>query len=213
MNAESAVLPFQVKAPAPAAVPDEPYRRPAESELVRDIRHEIERIVDEEDKRFEDYACDQYEGCIDLDDVIKDFESNYSSRSIGLTPWDGYDGAELVAALKTKLDTDQIQSLIFECAEPQTCDYYIQWNEVASVPVGEQEYQIDIDDHEDLKDLVAKATDAELKELRIRDGSVLAYGNPCERIIWKLDVGIFLEAVAEILGDDPNHGDAVNEGG
>jgi hypothetical protein len=76
VGAVPAVLQFQSKALAPAAAPYEPYRRPVESELVQNIRREIESIVEHEDERFGDYISDCYADCIaDNNQIIKEIKS------------------------------------------------------------------------------------------------------------------------------------------
>lgn len=176
------------------------------TDTVRDIQRELERIVESEDKCFEDRIGDyDYLACDDPKEVLKAFAENYTSRKIGFTDNDELNGHGVLAAFRKHLEDNAIASLILEASEVETCDYYIQWNEVYSASIGEMEYQIDFDDLPDLKALLDAATPEERAAAGVdasdyKDGSMLVYGMPCDRIIWKVDPEIILERLNQLEG-------------
>ncbi len=168
--------------------------------LNKDLVRQLERAVDEITNHYDETFCENlndYEYLLEDQDeqIIKDFESNYSSRGLGFVDNDELDGAEVIAAFRDRRFTDSdIVRVLLGAAECEPCDIYIHYNEIASVSIGEYEHQIDVEGHPELKDLIAAATDEELKAARIEDrDSFYAYGNPCDRIIWKVDPKIVLE--------------------
>lgn len=195
------VVPFRLPS-APEAVQAEQVRvapkRAAHSDIVRELEREVERIVDVEDGFFEE-RLDDYSDCIDESEVLRNFLDNYSSGSIGIKELDDLSAEDILELARTRLGGDQkVVDLILECSEAEASDYYVKWNEVASVPIGEMEYQIDVSDHADLEALIAQATDEELSAAGINDrDSFMGYGRPCERVIWKLDAEMLLERLSD----------------
>jgi hypothetical protein len=182
------------------------------TDLIHEIEAELDRIRDAEDQAYVDNIetwADVYSCCLDESPgtVLENFKKNYTSRSIGITPYDELSGGDMLQLLKQRdITDDDIVKLIIDHCEPTDCDYYVQWNEMESVQVGETEYQYDLDGTE-LKRLIDSATAAELEYLRIlprdvKNGHLLVYGSPCDRIVWKLDPETFLTAVAELIGEE-----------
>lgn len=177
------------------------YKRTEDSDMVAEIRHEIDRISEQYDDDFCEHRLDDYADCIaDADDIIRNFKSNYSSRSIGIKEHDDLNADEILERLQRRLTKKQIVALLLDCSNPETCDIYVHWNEIASVQIGEMEYQIDVEYHEDLKNLIAQATDDEIEQAGADRDSFLVYGYPCDRIIWKLDPETLLERLVELEG-------------
>jgi hypothetical protein len=171
------------------------------SEAYRNLRAEVERIVESCDQTWIEnlsdytYLLEDHE-----DEIIKNFKDNYSSRSIGLIEFDDIDGDEMVAMLLKTITKQALTALLIDSSECIECDYYVQWNEIASVSIGEMEYQVDVENEPTLKVLMAQCTDEELKEAGIKDpDSFLVYGMPCDRLIWKVDPEILLARVAPYL--------------
>jgi hypothetical protein len=175
------------------------------SEAYNALRHHLDDLATREDEAFEDRLenyGDLWDGC-DEDEIVRDFRSNYRAKGIGFEPFDHLTGDEITDAVLPILGRKGLVDLLCEHAEPRTCDYYVQWNEVFSVQIGEMEYQIDVEPGTELEALYDACTPEERADLRFgklgTDRSVLVYGNPCERIIWKLDPETFLEAVTSTL--------------
>jgi desulfoferrodoxin (superoxide reductase-like protein) len=164
-----------------------------DKELIKKIQAAVWELVEMYDNDFDpsfyaDCGLDQ-----DADEVLKTFIENYSSRSIGLSEFDTLEADEVLSKLKLTLKTETIAELILKHCDLITADYYTQWNEMYSVQVGEVEHQIDVEYYPHLVELIAQATDEELVEARAERDSFLAYGNPCDRVIWKLDVEQFFD--------------------
>lgn len=147
-----------------------------------------------------------YSYCLEAGEVVRSFRENYSSRKIGFSPFDHLTGDEIADALLKSLSEEQLSVLLLKHSEAEACDYYVQWNEVGSVSIGETEHQIDVElnDGSELANLINACTEAELESLRFQShsgdhGSFWLYGNPCDRIIWKLDPETFLEEATPLL--------------
>lgn len=176
------------------------------TELIRDLRSEVDRVVEREDEYWGESSSlnDYFDEC-DRDEVLKRFSENYTTRQIGFIDRDQMGGEEMLAALRgAGLSAAQIYNLIMTfCEAVARNDIYDHWNDIATVGIGEMEYQIDVSDHPALADLITQATDEELREAGIKDRqSFLAYGRPCELVALKLDAKAFLEATNEILGPE-----------
>lgn len=174
------------------------------TDAYRALQLEVERIIDAEDTAFCASGLADYSYAIsdDMDEIIRNFRENYSSRRIGFQPFDHLDGDEIADAALKILSKEDFVNLILSHADAQDCDIYIQWNEIASVAIGEREYQIDVEAGTELAALIEACTPDERKDLlgRYFDGrSFLAYGRPCDRIIWKLAPAPFLEAIEPTL--------------
>jgi hypothetical protein len=160
-------------------------------ELIKKIRDAINDITDELDRAFDP---SHYDGAFDFDhdEVLRSFKDNYNSRSIGVTDFDDLDASEIISKMKLSLKTETIVNIILAHTEIIEADYYTQYNEVYSIQVGETEYQLDVCDYDELETLIAEATDEELKEAGADRDSFCSYGEPCVRVIWKLDAEAFL---------------------
>lgn len=175
------------------------------SEAVEALISHLEELTEAADKNWLDNVEDaggSYGCCLEdtEDQIIKDFRGNYRSKGIGFEPFDHLTGDEIADALLKSMPAEEFAGLVLKHCSVADCDYYVQWNEMASVQIGEMEYQIDVEEGTELKTLVDACTEAELKSIRhYGSGAFLVYGNPCSRIIWKLDPETFLEAVAPML--------------
>lgn len=166
----------------------------SKTELNRDIRHAVDSIVESLDDIFdpETYADVMLDPSnSDLDDIIRNFRDNYRTPSLGYVEGDELDGDELADALIKSIGREELVRLIAQHSEYITSDYYVKWNEMDSVQIGEYEYEIDVADHPELAELIAQATDADWPSEN-RD-SFLAYGHPCDRVIACLDAESFLQ--------------------
>lgn len=159
------------------------------NDLPKSITRIIDDIVDRLDDETADCLASDYAYYLtdeaDIRECLNNFESNYSSRSIGFIPHDDLTGKEIREALS---NDDLLWSLIKNSSEVIALnDIYTQWNEINSLIMGEYDYEIDPTDYPDL----AAALAAE----GLDQDSILAYGRPCERLILKLDPKAFLEAL------------------
>jgi hypothetical protein len=168
-------------------------------QLVRDLKNAISDLIDSMDDQFDD-RLEMYADVMldptnsDLDQIEENFRRNYSSRSIGKIKNDELDGNELADLLIKSMGQKEFVRLIAEHSYFQTSDYYVKWNEMDSIQVGEVEHQIDVDYEPTLKALIDQATDEQLKEAGIDDRDMFfVYGNPCDRVIAKLDAEKFLK--------------------
>lgn len=192
------------------------------TDAYRALQREIESIIDAEDEAFCERDLDDYSYAIDddPDTLIRNFRDNYNSRRIGFQAFDHLTGDEIAdAALKT-LSKQSFADLILKHAEATDCDIYVQWNEVASVSIGEYEYQIDVDSESKLAALIEACSPEERTDLLGRHfdgGSFLAYGCPCDRIVWKVDPETFLEGIepalraAGLTDPDDDNGEHAND--
>lgn len=157
------------------------------------IRSMVDEIVEREDQNWLDNLSDDYNYLMigndsDTDQVLKNFVSNYSSPSIGKVKNDDLTGEEL----RVLLGDDLLLELIRACSAAEPSDYYVKWNEIASLTIGEQEYQIDLGYYPELsRALKAEGIDA--------GESFFAFGSPCDRLIMRLDAKAFLKAANKEL--------------
>lgn len=168
-------------------------------ELVTEIKREVESVIEEMDDSFDDCYLDQYADVLldpdnsDRDQIFKNFADEFSPSGVGFVPGDSLDRVDLIDALKEKLGEKELIRVIAEYSEAEPTDsYYRQSNSVDSVLVGEMEYQIDVEYHPDLAALIAQATDADLKEARVKRDHFFVYGRPCESVFMRLDADAFL---------------------
>lgn len=177
-------------------MPTKPEYSERELELFKELRDVISELSDQEDKSWLDQEHD-YEYVLEKNEIIANFVENYSSKSIGCTKFDDLSAEDIAA----RVPADVLTQAILTHSEFEPCDYYIQWNEMGSVGIGEYEYQIDVADASpDLHKCLAQMTDAELTKfhawtgyLRVSRDSFCIYGNPCERLVFKLDPEAFLQ--------------------
>lgn len=188
------------------------------SELVYSLINEIESIVSAEDDQFLDYINDRLAWLIDEaddDEIIRNFERNFSVKHMKFLEFlpeslNGMDisrfdfGRQIILFLEFHgVSREEIRQLITDSIDRiEPSDLYLKYNEIHSWPIGETEYQIDVVDHAELKELIDQATDNELKQAEISDReSFLVYGNPCERAVWLVDPEIVCEKVQEIIAE------------
>jgi hypothetical protein len=137
------------------------------------------------------------------DGLIENFERNFSTPSVGLVDYDGLNGSEIIKLFG--VNKDRLTDLIrLHSSVDYDHSFYVQHNEMGSHQIGEMEYQIDVCDHSDLKEImIGYLTSAEAAAIGYKDReTIMAYGRPCERLILKLDANDFLAAVAEVLGPE-----------
>lgn len=148
----------------------------------------ISEIVESFDRDWLAQNSEMYLDAIEENDVIEGFKSNYCSPSLGRIKHDDLDAEEILK----KLGRSKLLKLIYENSEMVESDYYVEHNEMVSIQVGEVESQLDLEFYPDLaEELKREGKDCE--------GSILVYGNPCDRVILKLDSKAFLKAAAKIL--------------
>lgn len=166
------------------------------TERAREIERAVEEIIEIMDKQWEEDRIGTY------DDLIMDVDDDdilMAAQEAGLMTFmetvSGADIPDAVVARALKLSSE------FH----STNRLHTMSGEIYSLPIGEVEYEISIDDHEELAALIDTATHEELVEVRcfsalnvIKYGSFLAYGRPCERLVWIANAA---EAAA-ILGID-----------
>ena len=117
----------------------------------------IDRITNDHDDFWLDSIEDQVGDCLtgqsNNEEILKNFELNYSSGSIGIVDFDDLTAEEI----RKKIGNDKVLlELLKNSSEILPCDYYIQHNELNSIQIGETEHQIDLCDHEDLQNLLEK---------------------------------------------------------
>jgi hypothetical protein len=164
------------------------------------LRDELNDIVEAQDKAFVEGDLTAYMECSENgpEETLRYFRENYGSRRIGFQPFDHLDGDEIATAALKVLTKRALADLILTACDATDCDYYIQWNEMGSIGIGEEEYQIDVDPGSELSALIEACTPEERLDLLGRhfDGrSFLLYGRPCDRVIWKLDPQVFLTSI------------------
>lgn len=151
----------------------------------REVENYINDLVDELDREWLDncHEGDGYYFCdVDAGELLKNFKDNYSAKTHGLVFGDNLTAEEIIFAIGGAA----VVKLIKETSSVESCDYYIQHNEMASVQIGEVDYEILREDHPD----AFTPEDGDSKEI---------YGNPCERLILKLDPAEFLEGFAAVM--------------
>lgn len=186
------------------------------TDLVYSMVAEIESIVSAEDDGFLDGLDDRLSWLIDEtddDEIIRNFERNFSVKhmkfldflpeTLGEMDISRFDfGRQITLFLEFHgVSRAEIRQLIVDSLDRvEPSDFYIKYNEIYSWPVGETEYQVDVVDHSELKQLIDQATDDELKQAEISDQkSFLVYGNPCERAVWLVDPEIVCEKVQSLI--------------
>ena len=180
----------------------DPINEIVESDKVEKCRDLINEIIESEDRCFLETVYDYHDYFygIDSDEIIENFIKNYSSESRGIRFGDDFKAEIIIHVLLTVHgDEDDIAKLIADHSEVIDCDYYIQWNEMASCRIKEMEYQIDVSDRPELEELIATMSDDEIKKAGADRSSFIVYGYPCERIILKLDPESFLESFKSIV--------------
>jgi hypothetical protein len=188
----------------PAMVTTEQIKLTAElKETKRAIRNLVNEIGDRHDEQWLENTDGDDDILFDIEpeDILRDFKENYRTPSIGIIDYDGLDGDEIIELFG--VNVDRLVSLIKENCSTVSCDYCTQWDEMASVQIGEVEHQIDVYDEPELKALFDGLSDNELAAIGYKDRDIVTfYGNPCDRLILKLDAEAFLESVARVLGPE-----------
>ena len=194
-------------------------QKPSEAFLA--LRRHLDELCEQEDRFWLENIDDQGEAYSVLhedaeDEIVRSFRENYRSKGFGFKPFDTLTGDEIADDLLGMMDKNKLTDLILKHTTAQACDYYVQWNEVASAQVGETEYQIDVEAGSELATLAWACTPEELKALRFQrrdhhalsvvSGSFWVYGYPCDRLIWKLDPETFLEEIEPMLRDSARAG-------
>lgn len=162
----------------------------------------IDRITNDHDDFWLDSIEDQVGDCLtgqsNNEEILKNFELNYSSGSIGIVDFDDLTAEEI----RKKIGNDKVLlELLKNSSEILPCDYYIQHNELNSIQIGETEHQIDLCDHEDLQNLLEKFPQLKGKN----DTHITAFGNPCDRAILKLNVELFLDEIKSLFKRSKKH--------
>jgi hypothetical protein len=172
------------------------------SQAYIDLQSEINDIVDSLDEMFLENRAEAFEECIELDEVPDYFKENYRSNGVGFQPFDHLSSEEILQAALTQLSKEEFGELILKHSTPIEANYYVQWNEMFSFIIGEEEYQIDFTPDSRLASLIEDCTPEEREELfgkNFNGRSFYAYGNPCERLIWRLDAKSFLSEIEPVL--------------
>lgn len=174
-------------------------------ELIDEIKAEIDRITDGFDRDFDETVNEVFGYLIeetDDTDLLKAFERNFSAKRhndldfLPETYDEMEDGPALLAFLEERgVEKETIAVWIRQLSEAETADYYIQYNEVHSVQLGEYQYEIDVEYHPELRALIDRATETEIKLAKAQREGFAAYGRPGERVIWKVDAKAFVEKV------------------
>lgn len=170
------------------------------------LEAKLSELTESADETFLENGLDGYSYVFDddRDAILKNFRENYRSSRIGFQAFDHLTGDEIADAALKVMSVEAFTDLLLSHSEATDCDYYVQWNEIGSVSIGEYEHQIDTAGDDELIALVAACTQEELKMLRYQDwsrgksvvaGSFWTYGHPCDRIVWKVDPETLLEAL------------------
>jgi hypothetical protein len=180
--------------------PTKPEYTERELGLFKALRSVLNDITEAQDQSWLDCEHD-YRYLIedDLDAVIKQFSENYSSKKIGFIEFDDLTGEQITERVSHEI----LVRALLEHSEFEPCDYYIQWNEIGSISIGETEHLIDVESEgPELHKCLAMMSDADLEKfyqwtgyLKVKRESFFVYGNPCERLVLKVD--------AEALLSDP----------
>lgn len=168
-------------------------------DLIRDIEFEVAAIVDRLDEQWIE-SIDDYDYLIadeDPDTIIAEFCSNYVPDYIDDESIDT--GSELIAEfLKLGLTKEQVVDLIIQSCDLDAAGIYKRTNELYSCIIGEFEYEIYVNDYEHLESLISQATDEELKAANVKRDSFLAYGNPCDRVVWIVDPNRLMDSLNQL---------------
>ncbi len=156
------------------------------------INNLIDIITSEMDSNLNDDANEHYWDCIDSNTIVENFLSNYTSRSIGIKNFDELDASQIREKFN---DDSKLIDIIQDNSSLEPCDYYTQWNEMASIPMGEIEHTIELEHYPELEQLIRKSK----SNWAVSSGQLSAMGNPCDRLILKLDVESFLANLTVIF--------------
>lgn len=170
-----------------------------DQDLVREIELEVERLTEAEDQAFEENVDSVYGymvGEVDQDEILNNINRSWS--------WDGRSWVEIegeTAKILGKTWKDRLVGLLVNHSTAETAGFRCLSNEIFSIPLGELEHEIPIDQGSDLSDLLGRANKETLK---IFDGIVsgeylLVSSTPAARISWRIDLSAFLDEL-ESLG-------------
>ena len=171
--------------------------------LEREIDHLLRDIVDSLDNEWSysnaDTFYDYFRFEVNESDIINNFIENYQPPFID-DSLSGFSAEEILSFLKEqkKMSSSKIVNLLHSCSSIEESDFYIQNNELASASVGEWEYQVDISDYPELHDLVDKLP----KDHHLAKECFWVYGQPCQRVILKLEPQTLIYAINQLQVDN-----------
>ena len=170
-------------------------------DIERQISRQISQIIDDLDNNWMENYADSYmtHMCesvgIEPSEAVERLEKELNSAR--RTLYVDLSGKEIVSLLLSKMsEQDIVDALIDNADVVDGNDVRSTYLEIDSTRVGEFEYEIDVDDHPELAELVAQLPE-DHEDRHRRDW--LVYGHPCDYVSLVTKADVFLDSVSSAL--------------